>query len=93
MIDVGQLDRIAGDRLHLLRQRFDLGAISLVSRGHGQRQQVAQRIDRDVHLRSLAALGSVMPAWAPDSGVDCSVRLLRLTAVGWPSVLVRPFSD
>jgi hypothetical protein len=28
-------------------------------RRHGERQQVAQCIDRNIHLRSLAALGSV----------------------------------
>jgi hypothetical protein len=61
LIDVGQLDRIASHLLYLLSQCFHLGAVALVDRGHSQRKQVAQRIDRDVHLGPLAALGSVVP--------------------------------
>ena len=59
LVDIGQLNRVAGHLLYLLRQRFHLRAVALVGRRHGERQQVAQCIDRNMHLRSLAALGSV----------------------------------
>jgi hypothetical protein len=36
-----------------LGQRGDLFAIALIGRRDGQRQQVPERVDRDVDLRSL----------------------------------------
>ena len=36
LIDIRQLDRIASNLLHLLGQRFDLGTIAGIGRGHGQ---------------------------------------------------------
>ena len=59
-VDIGQLDRISGHLLHLPGKCFDLRAVALIGRGHGERDEMAERIDRDVNLRSLAALGSVV---------------------------------
>jgi hypothetical protein len=47
-----------------------------------QRQQIAQGVDGGVDLRALLALGPVIASAPPLSGVDCSVRLSTITAVG-----------
>ena len=57
LVNIGDLDGVAGHRLHLFGQRCHLRA---VGRHDGQRQQVAECIDRDVHLRPFAALGPIV---------------------------------
>lgn len=73
LIHISQFHVVAGHLLHLFGQGCDLLAIDLVSRRHGQRHQVPERIDRDVNLRSLAALGPVV--------TGTSARLRRRLAV------------
>jgi hypothetical protein len=48
-----------------------------------QRQQLAQRIDRQMQLRALLVLGTAIsyPARAPLSGDERSVRLSRMGAL------------
>ena len=60
LVDIGQFHALARHLLHLFGQRSDLGAISLIGRRHLQRQQVPQRIDRDVDLGALASLGPII---------------------------------
>ena len=84
LVHIGQLDCVAGHLLYLFCQRGDLLAIALIGRRDGQRQQVTERVDCDMNLGSLAPLGSVVAARAPDSGVDWRVRLSITTAGGWP---------
>jgi hypothetical protein len=60
LVYIGQFDRAAGHLLHLLGRRGDLFAIPLIGRRDGQRQQVPEGGDRDVDLRSLTPLGSVI---------------------------------
>jgi hypothetical protein len=60
LVDVGQLDRLAGHGLHTGGQRFHLRPILLVGRGDHQGQQMAQGIDRRVHLGAALALGPVV---------------------------------
>ena len=57
LVDIGQLDRSAGNLLNLFGQRCDLVAIALIGWRYGQGQKVAQRVDRDMHLGALAPLG------------------------------------
>jgi hypothetical protein len=83
LVDVGQLDGIAGNLLHLLRECLDLDAITGIGRGHGQGHQVAQRVDRDMHLRSLATLGAVVTGAGAAFGGGLQRRLSMQTAVGW----------
>ena len=51
LVDKGQFHRLAGDLLDLFGQGRDLIAVTLIGRRYGQRQQVAERVDRDMHLR------------------------------------------
>ena len=60
LIDKGHLDRASGNGLHILGQGLDLGAVALIGSSDAQRQQVSQRVDRDVNLRSLAPFRSVV---------------------------------
>ncbi len=60
LIHIRHLDGASGDLLDLRGQCGDLLPVALVGRRHGQRQQVAQRVDRDVDLRSFAPLGPVV---------------------------------
>ena len=50
-----------GCLLHRRRQRGNLGAVLVIGRGDVQRQQMAEGIDRQMHLAALAPLGSVIP--------------------------------
>ena len=59
LVYIGQFDHAAGHLLHLFGQRGDLFAIPLIGRGDGQRQQVPERVDRDVDLRSLTPRFSI----------------------------------
>jgi len=60
LIDIGQFYMLAGDLLHGLGRCADRCAILLVGRRDVQRQQVAQRIDGRVYLRSLTPLGPIV---------------------------------
>lgn len=60
LVDIGQFDLIAGHLLHLHGQRLDLRPVALVCRSHGEGEQVAKRIDRDMYLRALPAPGPVL---------------------------------
>jgi len=84
LIDIGQLDVFTRNLLHCLSQFLHLRAVLFVGRRNMQGQEMTQRIHSRMHLRSLAALGSIVAAAGPDSGVDCNVRLSRIMAVGWP---------
>ena len=57
LVDKGQFHRPAGDLLNLFGQGRDLIAVALIGRGDSQGQQMAQRVDRDVDLGTLAPLG------------------------------------
>jgi len=89
LIDVGQGHRLARDRLHLRGQVLHLRPFLLVSRRDGHGQQLAQGVDRQMRLGTLALPVPVIPTRAPLSGDDCSVRASRMTALGCP---VRPAS-
>ncbi len=84
LVHIGQLDRASGDFLDLLGKRGDLRTIALVSRGDLECEQVPERVHRAMDLRAHAPFRAAQPACAPDSGVDCSVRLSITTAVGRP---------
>ncbi len=83
LIHVSQLDILLRDLLHLPGQFLHLGSILLVGRRDMQGQQMAQRVNCRMDLRSFAPFGSVISGPRTDSGVDCSVRLSRTMAVGW----------
>ena len=87
LIDIGEFDRRVRYLLHLLGERCDLIAISLVGRRHGQRQKLAQRVDRNVHLGPFAPLGTVLSnsraalgCALQSSAVDAHSRWLALAA-------------
>ena len=46
----------------------DLGPVLLVGRGHVQRQEVAERVDRGMQLGALLPLGAVVAGAAPAFG-------------------------
>ena len=60
LVDKGDLDHRAGRLLHLLGQLRNLRAILLVGWGDEQGKQMAQCIDRDMHVTALAAPGAVI---------------------------------
>ncbi|MDB5395738.1 MAG: hypothetical protein JWM91_3244 [Rhodospirillales bacterium] len=60
LVDIGQFARVAGHLLHRLGQRDHLRTVDLVGRRHLERQQMAQRVDRDVHL-GLSGILCVRP--------------------------------
>jgi len=62
-------------------QLFHWRAILFVGERDCQCQQMLQRVHRDVDFASLALFMAVR-AGVPLSGVDCSVRLSRMTAPG-----------
>ncbi len=62
LIDIGQLDMLAGDLLHGFSQHADLRAILLIGRRYVQRQQMPKRVNGCMNLRSLAPLGTVVAA-------------------------------
>jgi hypothetical protein len=59
LVDISQIDRMTGDLLHP-GQCGDLRTVAVVCGRDLQRHQMAQRIDRDMDLRALAPLGSVV---------------------------------
>jgi len=76
LVHEGQLDRVAGQLLDLGSERGHLFAVPLIGGCNGQRQQVAQGIDRDVDLASLAPLGPIVAGSSAALG-----RRLQCTAV------------
>jgi hypothetical protein len=60
LIDEAHRHGVPGRFLHRLDQHRHLRPILLIGRRHHQGQQVAQRIDRHVDLRSLLALGAIV---------------------------------
>ncbi len=60
LIDPGDLDLVVGDGLHGARKPFHFTAILGAGRRHMQREQVAQRVDRHVDLRTLLAFATVI---------------------------------
>src|SRR5262249_15919397 len=56
LIDVGDLDVLASDGLHLSGQRLRLHAFIFTSWRHRERQRIAQRIHGGMDLRALAPL-------------------------------------
>jgi len=75
-IGKGDLDVIVGDVLDLFHQRCYLFSVGRIGGGDIQCQQVAQRIDCQMHLASLPFLGTVEP------GPAGTVRLSIITALG-----------
>jgi hypothetical protein len=65
LIDKSDFNGLLGHGLHPLTQVTDLIAILLIGQGHDQRQQVAQRIARDVRLASFAPFGPVVSRFSP----------------------------
>ena len=59
LVDKGDLDSIAGDCLDLLGQLINLCPFLLIGCRHMQCQQVAKRINGDMHLATIFALGAV----------------------------------
>jgi len=60
LIDIGQLDMLAGNLLHGLCQDSNLRAILFIGCSDVQRQQVSKRVNGCMNLRSLAPLGAVV---------------------------------
>src|SRR5512134_912457 len=58
LVDVGDLDTLAGGVLDGGGEVFDLGAVLVAGRGDVCGEQVAQRVDRDMQLGALLALGA-----------------------------------
>ncbi len=54
LVHIGKLDCVASHALHVFSKRTNLRSITLVCGSDPECEQVAQRIDRDVDLRSLA---------------------------------------
>ena len=67
-----------GDLLDLFGQGRDPVAVALIGRREGQRQQMAQRVDRDMDLRSLAPLGSVIAGTR--SALGCGLQRAAVNA-------------
>jgi hypothetical protein len=76
LTDIGQLCGAAGDLLDLFGQPLDLGAVRFARRGHVQ-------ASRRPSMSTAAYTFKPLPRLAPDSGVDCSVRLSAIIAVGY----------
>lgn len=70
LVDKHHFYRLTGDLLNLLRQFADLFPILLIGRRDMQRHQMPQRIDCQMHFRSLALLGAIIAGPCTDSGVD-----------------------
>ena len=62
LIYIGQLNMLAGDLLHSLGQGTNLRAILLIGHRYVQSQQVAERVNVRMNLRSLAPLGAIVAA-------------------------------
>ena len=60
LIDIGKLDLRMSDRLHGFGQLADLVAVLGIGRGHLQSEQVTERIDGQMDLRSTLSLGAVV---------------------------------
>lgn len=60
LISPGQLDRAARDRLHGFAQLEHLGSLLLIGWRHVNGQQMAQCVDRYVHLAAALALVAVV---------------------------------
>jgi hypothetical protein len=65
VVGPGELDRLAGGLLHYLAQHLHLGALLLVGRRDVYRQQVSERVDRQVHLAAFPALVAVVAGACP----------------------------
>jgi hypothetical protein len=60
LIHVSQLNMLLRDLLYLPGQFADLCAVLLIGRRDVKGEQMAQRVHRCMHLRSLAPLGSII---------------------------------
>ena len=90
LVDVGQLDVLAGHRLHRCGQRRHLRALLLVGGRHQQRQQVAQGVDGGMDLRSLAPLVPVVAGARAALGGRLQRAASRITARRLASGALRP---
>ncbi len=68
LVDIGQFDTRAGDLLHGGSERRDLGPVLLGGGSDVRREQVSERVHRDVDLGALLALGPVVPGPVPALG-------------------------
>ena len=59
-VDIGNIDRVAGDGLHGACEPFDLAAFFGADRRNMKREQRTQRADCHVEFRSLPALATVI---------------------------------
>jgi hypothetical protein len=73
---------LIGGFLDLTGQFFHLGAIVVTRGGEVPGQQMPQGVHRDVRFAPCFAFMPVIAARSPLSGVDCSVRLSKMAAVG-----------
>ena len=60
LIDIGEVDVIAGGGLDRLGELPDLGAVVGLGGRDVQRQEVAERVDSQVDLRAFLALGAIV---------------------------------
>ena len=60
LIDIGDVDVVAGDGLHGPREPLDLATILGVGWRHMKREQMAERIDRHMEFRALLALAAII---------------------------------
>ena len=65
LVDEGDLHALAGGVLYRRGEAVDLRPVLLVRRRDMQRQQLAQRVDGEMHLRALPSLGAVVPGARP----------------------------
>ena len=86
LVDRGECDRGAGDLLHLGGQRPDLAPVLLMGGGDMQRQQMAQHIHRQMHLRAPTAFGAII---ARSCASRSTSRRLCTTASNTPALSQR----
>ena len=59
-LDLHKVHALSADLLYRFGQGVHSGAILLIGSGNKQSPQMAERINRRMHLRSLAAFGSIL---------------------------------
>ncbi|QDJ11969.1 hypothetical protein HVPorG_04755 (plasmid) [Roseomonas mucosa] len=62
LVDIGQIDALARRGLHCLSETPHLSAIVSAGGRDMERQQMPQRVDRQVQLGTLLPLGTVCPS-------------------------------
>lgn len=78
LIDSGRFDGVVGDGLHGTRKPFYLAAILSAGRRDMECQQIAQRIDGHVDLRTLLAFALVIAV--PLAAIGCGAQRAAINA-------------